>query len=331
MSFRKSATGHKDAMRPFFMRAAFWLASFLIPRPTRVEPPYAKLFIVGCPRSGTTWLRQIFDSHPAAVAGRESHLYSNLYAWLARRDIRDGETWARVLLKFREAIKRREGLEGYLNFFELIPLVVDTYRQCRQGNVLNTSDAIGYLTRLILDHWFMRTATSETVLLVEKTPYHVKYAAQILGYFPESKVLVVVRDGRDVCVSLQMLSKTQSWPPKERPGQIDCWKDHVADGLIVEEDPRFTDRVLRVHYEDLLSAPKEKIAEMFRFAGLPAGEQQVERTVKQTAFSSYSDTGPGQYRRKGKAGDWVNHFSQEDLDLFCAEAGELSRRLGYEL
>src|SRR5487761_98720 len=44
------------------------------------------IFIVGCPRSGTTWLQQLLASYPKAKTGPESYLFSwfigpQLRAW----------------------------------------------------------------------------------------------------------------------------------------------------------------------------------------------------------------------------------------------------------
>src|SRR5919106_347245 len=37
------------------------------------------VFIVGCQRSGTKWVRSIFAAHPDVVTGPESHLFPTLY------------------------------------------------------------------------------------------------------------------------------------------------------------------------------------------------------------------------------------------------------------
>ncbi|MBI3001835.1 MAG: sulfotransferase, partial [Deltaproteobacteria bacterium] len=35
------------------------------------------MLIVGCPRSGTTWLQRLLASHPKIITGQESHVFDN--------------------------------------------------------------------------------------------------------------------------------------------------------------------------------------------------------------------------------------------------------------
>jgi hypothetical protein len=39
------------------------------------QPPYRKLFVVGAPRSGTTWINTIFAQHPRVITETESLLF----------------------------------------------------------------------------------------------------------------------------------------------------------------------------------------------------------------------------------------------------------------
>src|SRR5579859_5410783 len=38
------------------------------------------IFLVGCPRSGTTWLQIVLGSHPAIATVRETHLFDRYLA-----------------------------------------------------------------------------------------------------------------------------------------------------------------------------------------------------------------------------------------------------------
>ena len=42
------------------------------------------LFVIGCPRSGTTLLRLILDSHPRISCGEETHFLRDLEAIVGR-------------------------------------------------------------------------------------------------------------------------------------------------------------------------------------------------------------------------------------------------------
>ena len=89
---------------------------------------------------------------------------------------------------------------------------------------------------------------------VEKTPKHVRSIASIKTFFPAAKIIYLLRDGRDVCISI-----------KKRTGDITeaakRWRDDNLMGEAYLENPN----LLRIKYEDLVSAPEKTLKEIFVF------------------------------------------------------------------
>jgi hypothetical protein len=108
-------------------------------------------------------------------------------------------------------------------------------------------------------------------------------------------------------------------------------------GRAVEDGPALLGSdYTEVRYEDLLVRPNEEVERLLDFLGVDTDERLVEHCVSSASFEKLSrgrqrgQEDPSSFYRKGVAGDWKNHFSEEDRLVFKEEAGELLIRLGYE-
>jgi len=200
------------------------------------------------------------------------------------------------------------------------------------GSVLaeagSDDEAADLIIRAVLDSYFLRAGGASDHVLVEKTPFHIFHAERILSTFPEARLVEVVRDGRDVCVSMQMRGmRIPAWPTA-REGQIDLWARSVRRGLALRRNPDFRDRVTVVRYEDLKADTTAESERLFAAAGLEASPELVAAAVAATDIGHYR-TGPGEFRHKGEVGTWVEHFSADDDRLFRAMVGDLFTEIGY--
>lgn len=127
------------------------------------------IFLVGFPRSGTTLMEQILESHPHLTGSREEPLITRLLDYTA------------TLLGRPFAYP--EGLDG-LAPSELRTLRAEYWRLARQ--------LIG--------------PEVETRRLVDKLPLNIIDLGLIHRLFPDAKIIVALRDPRDVCLSCYMQS-----------------------------------------------------------------------------------------------------------------------------
>jgi hypothetical protein len=139
----------------------------------------------------------------------------------------------------------------------------------------------------------------------------------------------VLRDGRDVCASLQVRAWEAEWAPTWRFRQIRIWKQSAEAGMDLLDAHEFEGRTALVRYEDLKRDPDHEIARLFAFAGLPRSPRLVRRVARQTEFRRHRKKGPGKHNNKGAVGGWREYFSPEDERLFAQTAGDLFVRCGY--
>jgi hypothetical protein len=287
------------------------------------------VFIVGCARSGTTWVRSIFAAHPRVVSGPESHLFPTLYRPLAGtgRAAKRRATALATYDRWASSEVRGAGPRRWVTRERLCELL-DQF-------VLETNDdearAVAAKTALgtILEEFAISAGADASSVLVEKTPYHLYYAPTILEWWPGARVVELIRDGRDVCVSLEHKSTVKAWAPANRLDQINRWVRAVAFGVAAREQPIAQGRWLPIHYEALSADTGEQARRLLSFAGLPAGDQLVDAIVVSTKFSALSTTGPREHRRKGIVGDYRNHFSDADHRLFREVAADVFEVAGY--
>jgi hypothetical protein len=292
-------------------------------------PDYGKVFVVGCGRSGTSWVQGIIAAHPRVITTQESHAYEAVYEPVTQRGRTSVSAWTKVLhrhdLSEREA--RWVGLHWWINRPDLLDLIDWGLHASNASD----ADAAETVIGAIFDRYFVSRGGTADNMLLEKTPGHIAYARQILRRFPDARLVEVLRDGRDVCVSMQMQALTLSWPPDSRRAQINTWARAARRGLALRSDAELADRVHLVRYEDLKRDPGFEIARLFDFVRLDATPAFVAEVADASDFRHHRTTGAGMHTRRGEVGDWRNHFSAADEELFRELAGDVFEAVGYEL
>ncbi len=205
------------------------------------------LFVVGAPRSGTTWVRRLLLDLPGVVGGVESHFFTALGPALVSYDLTAAST-------------RRIGLSQYVPRDELV------------GEI-----------RRLWGRWMgpLVTAAPDARVLVEKTPGHALLLDQIVDVLPRSRFVHVVRDGRAVVASLLAAAEGwgKEWAPRRTRHAARLWVKHVeaARAAGARLGP---ERYLEVRYESLHADAAARLREIARFAGIEASDEQVALAVR---------------------------------------------------
>src|SRR5437867_7288328 len=141
------------------------------------------VFIVGCPRSGTTWLQRLVDAHPRIAIVPEVE-------WISRRyENREGLTPDGLVTP-----RLAEGLRSFGRYASL-PMSQEELR-----DLLAQEPPISYSRFVTL--LFDRCGKARGKELVgNKTVDHARNIGTLHHLWPEAKFIHLIRDGRDVCLS----------------------------------------------------------------------------------------------------------------------------------
>ncbi|MEL6938734.1 MAG: sulfotransferase [Cyanobacteria bacterium J06598_1] len=312
---------------------------------------YRKIFVVGCPRSGTSWVTNLIASHPRVVTVPiETHVYPLIYEPFVRLP----DQGLRSRLCSWKGIIRRYGPLPLLLGFESSDIWRGIWRDYQ---ILNKKDSHG--PRLLADSYtfkaLLQTAQSrpgrdlqkaEQVIcdlfdlffsrqghpgdtFLEKTPMHIRYVDRILSRFPEARVVEVIRDGRDVCASYKALAQQYAWASLGTDGVMRQWKDCIEHGERWRANDSFSKRIQPIRYEHLSQDPRACLQQIFEFAALDWTAPQISATVEMADIRRVKDRAAGEYVRKGAVGDWRQSLSAAELEICEAVAGSQLRLLGY--
>jgi lipopolysaccharide transport system ATP-binding protein len=182
--------------------------------------------------------------------------------------------------------------------------------------------------------------------MIYPTVYLAKPAFDSVSLPHGSRRFVVVRDLRDTLVSLYFSLKHSHvlLDAKMASLRAELQARSQEDGLLwLLNGPEFTGIAdihaswvnsgePLVHYEDLLDHD-EAIFErvLIDQCGMPIAREQLRETVRRCRFEALTGRLRGEqdvasHERKGIAGDWRNHFTEEIDGAFDARYGPLLRR-----
>ncbi len=208
------------------------------------------IFIVGCPRSGTTLLQSLLASHSAIASFPESKFFLRLIAEPREKSRRyalglTSPTLKPTLEKFLDDVGAPE-LRSTLPKFPFVRSYVD----CFDRILLQLAQRQG-------KH-----------IWLEKTPEHLHAIGDIEQYLPGAKIIHIVRNGADTIASLYDLCQRhpQVWGQyfDGLDGCIDRWINDVAISRCYLGDPNHT----AVRYDALVNATDTEVQRLCQFLGL---------------------------------------------------------------
>ena len=292
------------------------------------QPPLH--FVISAARSGSTWLARSLNQHPEIMA-TEQRLFGDF------TDVWPQHEGGHSLKITQDAYIRN--LSGFY-FFEELKLE-------KREFVREFQD---FLIQQMTDFALQRSGKKRIVDKI--TPYSGtsdRVIRNIRSRLPESKIIQLVRDGRDV-----LTSGTFDWL---RLGSTDTprhafFMEHVPgmeltrffDDATIEQwatDWRDTIEIfqrkapdLQIRYEALLTGQGRELQRIFETLDVTASKTLADHCAAATTFRQLTgretgDERPTEKARKGISGDWKNYFTRRDGELFQQIAGAELQALGY--
>ncbi|MFL5819909.1 MAG: sulfotransferase family protein [Solirubrobacteraceae bacterium] len=287
----------------------------------RRRPPAP--FIVGVSRSGTTLLRLMLDAHPQLAIPPETHFIPELVEACERGagperavELLSGHRrWADFRLEPDELLARFEALDPFT-----------------AGDALRAFYGY-YAERAAKPRWG------------DKTPHYTRKMPLIERVLPEARFVHLIRDGRDVALSLMEVH----FGPEDVLSAAERWTSWIAKAR------RHSQRVrhyLELRYEDLVVDPESVLRSVCEFAELPwdgamlgyheRAPGRIEEIARdferpQGGPAIPADVRARQHRhvsqppREDRVARWRRDMSPSDQAAFESVAGELLAELGYPL
>jgi hypothetical protein len=277
--------------------------------------PY--VFIVGCPRSGTTLLRRLVDTHSHIAIIHQSRFIPNFFE--RRRGLTpEGLVTTKLVDRLLEA-------RGVKN--------LETSREMLES-LVEAGEPVSYST-FVTGIFDLYGKGQGKRLVGDKTPAYVRRIPTLHALWPEAKFVHLIRDGRDVCMSAtnwrkadHALGRFSTWEVDQVSTAAVWWEWHVRLGR--EDGGSLAPNLYHeVRYEELVSEPAKECENLCDFLDLPyddamlkfhEGRQKADPSLD--AKKAWRPLTPG--LRK-----WSEQMPTEDLERFEAAAGDLLEELGY--
>jgi hypothetical protein len=303
------------------------------------------VWILGGPRTGSSWLLDLMtypltaDSDAACGAS-----------------MRDGTTGVRP-----HAIPINEPYLGV----HLAPIVtihqlgIFTPAEVREGDASYFFDEryasawLPHLRRMALDRFAAQADLAakehglDRPLVVIKEPNGSHAAPILMSTFPRSRLLFLLRDGRDVLDSLLDAVSPGGW----LAGGPDTASIVAAEGRIeflrrsawlwihriimiqraLAAHP--SELSLTVRYEGLRADPARALREIAAWLGLELGEGAVREAAAATSFDAYPPEvkGRGKPLRFASPGHWRESLSEAEQEMIMEIMGAKLAELGYDV
>ncbi|MGB7620987.1 MAG: sulfotransferase, partial [Terriglobia bacterium] len=281
----------------------------------KVERRDCPVFVVGCHRSGTNLVYDtLLSAGGFAIHRGYLPIYKMLIPRFGRIDKLENrrrivETW--LLSKGF----RRSGLDAEAITAELMA-------GCRTG---------GDFIRIVMDNVAREQKAPRWVLY---DPDNALRLPLVKKDFPAALIIHMVRDGRDIALSLKKMAgfRPLPWDRKSRGLEATAlfWEWMVRKGR--SGGRRFPEDYIEIHYEDLVSNPREILARLGQFLDHDLDFDRIQRTALGRLTVSNSSFRDEEGKDKiNPVNRWKERLSPAQTASLEALVGRCLAEMGYSL
>jgi len=288
----------------------------------RSEPDAPAPFVVGATRSGTTLLRLMLDAHPDVGIPSETHFFKKL--------IRTSERWSITPEQLADKIVDHKRWGDFRLDANALRARFDAIEP------FNLSDALRGFYRLYAEK-------QGKTRWGDKTPGYLRYMDQIELVLPEARFIHLIRDGRDVALSVLPMN----WGPETVTEAAELWVERVTQA---RENGATVSHYTEVKYEDLVTDTEGELRRVSEFLDLPwdpamldyheRAEERLKEKARDLPRKKERGDQPAEARMASHAmarkppdpkriGRWRTEMSDEDRIEYESVAGDLLAELGY--
>lgn len=281
------------------------------------------IIILGNPRSGTTLLRVMLNSHPRILIPPECGFFVWLYD-----DFKDiNSRNVNELNDFLDRLKRTKKVETWnLNFGKLKNYLEQNIQKGSYSELITLIYVFfGLSNDISFDFWG------------DKNNFYIEYIPIILKIFPNCKILHIVRDGRDVASSYLELNGREinsKYKPKLPFRITNIATEWVNNNQIIGENIALvkTNQKLVVKFENLVTNTKVTLEEILDFLNLNFDKRILNyhnsKSLEPKEFLQWKERiiSKPDYSRIGR---YKNDLSKYQLKVFSTIAQKTLKEYNY--
>lgn len=265
------------------------------------------VFVVGFPRSGTTFLAAQLARFEGFAATPETRYFRELIDEKAVLGLQ---------------VSTRRLLSEVTHSRRLADLDIDFAAALAAGGNGTIDRLNGF--RLLMGAFARKHQAS---IVVEKSPVHTYHVLQFLDWFPEARIVGIQRDGRDALLSL----RRTIWATKSDRYYAADWI--FRNRLIEKAKERAPDRVRIVRFEDVVSDGGATVADLadWILPGVVAAPEGV--IVGDASVPAWEKPWKGNVRAAtdaSRAGAWQSSPDHPAVRRFESVAGPALAERGYD-
>ena len=203
-----------------------------------------------------------------------------------------------------------------------------------------------YLRKLILNRIFAQFPDATEKITVIKEPTGTLVADIISKCLPNSKMVFLLRDGRDVVDSTLNAYGKEGWMTKglgvyplstkeKRLEFLEKWSRHwVKRTEIMMETSKSHNKELTylVKYEDVRENLRPRLEKLYQFIGIDISQDDLNKIVKKYTFENIPKKlrGEGKFYRSASPGKWKENLSKEEQSIMNNIMKEMLSTIEYE-
>jgi len=214
------------------------------------------IFVVGVPRSGTTLLAAMLAAHSRLSCGPETRFFH----FLGKTDpgqLCEAQLWP-------------EKAVGFLFSTKLVDIPVPKHYSLTREQIYaylkERPTTVPVILSSLTEQYMYREGKCRWV---EKSPEHLMYIHDIRRYFPQSPIIRIMRDPRDVALSLVKAP----WAPPNFLEALMFWRkydEHSA--MFFQQDHN----CYTIYYENLVAATERELGRLCSFIGEEYEHQMLD-------------------------------------------------------
>lgn len=274
-----------------------------------------RTFIIGCPRSGTTWTALLLAQHPEIQACQQLGAVSsvNLFQlWWGKGERRPDTRYCSSAIRFEVSEATGAPAPRY--------------------EALMSRDEMLEISRAMLDSVYALAASKHPGcrVVVDTTPENIRFPAMLVELMPDAHFLHIIRDPRSVYASHRNGAKDfGAGFPSDPVGSARRWNRDVSFG---RQLAKLTPNYREVRYETLKSNGASELLAIHEWLGVTSNLAACEAVLGKTTVDKMQGSSgtPKSFFRAGKSAGWRDELTDKQLHAVEYYARDLMMELGYE-